>query len=107
MPVQVNVVTWDQYGILLEAGATGGEMAGVVWMHVNEAEKYMENGIPRDHDVNVLLYNKGVFDQYGVDYPDETWTWDTFAQMERPRERLYRMRICVLLRCRNGRDVVH
>lgn len=117
VPVQINVVTWDQYWTLLEAGATGGEMADVFWMHVNEAEKYMENGIlldltpyiensetmdlanyypdavelysydgknygiPKDHDVNVLLYNKAIFDQYGFDYPDETWTWDTFYEV--------------------------
>ncbi len=112
--VKVNVVTWDNYWALLEAGASGGEMADVFWMHVQEAEKYMSNdilldltpyidadadidmanyyagavdtfsyngkyyGIPKDHDINVILYNKAIFDEYGFDYPDETWTWDTF-----------------------------
>lgn len=115
--VKVNVVTWDNYWTLLEAGATAGDMADVFWMHVNEAEKYMENGIlldltsyieasetmdmsnyysdavalysydgayygvPKDHDVNVILYNKAIFDEYGYSYPDETWTWETFYEV--------------------------
>jgi multiple sugar transport system substrate-binding protein len=32
--------------------------------------------LPKDHDTIALLYNKAIFDQYGVDYPDETWSWD-------------------------------
>ncbi|MCD8342594.1 MAG: sugar ABC transporter substrate-binding protein [Clostridiales bacterium] len=115
--VKVNVVTWDNYWTLLEAGASGGEMADVFWMHVQEADKYMSNdilldltsyieaddgidmanyyegavetftydgkyyGIPKDHDINVLLYNKAIFDEYGFDYPDETWTWETYYEV--------------------------
>ncbi|MCD7945692.1 MAG: sugar ABC transporter substrate-binding protein [Clostridiales bacterium] len=115
--VKVNVVTWDNYWTLLEAGASGGDMADVFWMHVQEAEKYMSGGIlldltpyieadedidmsnyyegavetfaydgayygiPKDHDINVILYNKAIFDEYGFDYPDETWTWDTFYEV--------------------------
>ncbi len=37
-------------------------------------------GFPRDISVDVLYYNKDLFDAAGVDYPDETWTWDTFLQ---------------------------
>ena len=33
-------------------------------------------GVPKDKDNIVLLYNKEMFDQAGVTYPDENWTWD-------------------------------
>jgi multiple sugar transport system substrate-binding protein len=33
-------------------------------------------GFPRDIEVNVLYYNKDLFDAAGVAYPDNTWTWD-------------------------------
>ena len=33
-------------------------------------------GIPKDFDTQALWYNKEVFDNAGVDYPDDTWTWD-------------------------------
>ncbi len=33
-------------------------------------------GFPRDISVEVLYYNKDIFDEAGVAYPDETWTWD-------------------------------
>lgn len=36
-------------------------------------------GFPRDIEVNILYYNKDLFDQAGVPYPDETWTWDDLA----------------------------
>ncbi|MGN0294276.1 MAG: sugar ABC transporter substrate-binding protein, partial [Lachnospiraceae bacterium] len=40
--VKINVVTWDNYWTLLEAGAQGGEMPDVFWMHSNTAQMYME-----------------------------------------------------------------
>ena len=33
-------------------------------------------GLPRDIGLEVLYYNKGMFDEAGLDYPDESWTWD-------------------------------
>lgn len=33
--------------------------------------------MPRDYDTIGLWYNKEIFDEAGIDYPDETWTWDT------------------------------
>jgi multiple sugar transport system substrate-binding protein len=33
-------------------------------------------GFPRDIEVNVLYYNKDLFDKAGVAYPTEEWTWD-------------------------------
>jgi multiple sugar transport system substrate-binding protein len=33
-------------------------------------------GLPRDISVEVLYYNRDIFDEVGLDYPDDTWTWD-------------------------------
>lgn len=33
-------------------------------------------GVPKDKDTIALLYNKELFDEAGVEYPDEEWTWD-------------------------------
>jgi multiple sugar transport system substrate-binding protein len=32
--------------------------------------------IPKDYDTVALWYNKTMFDEAGLSYPDETWTWD-------------------------------
>lgn len=110
--VTIEVVDWDNYWTLLEAGAQGGEMPDVFWMHSNTAQMYMENDIlldltdyiaaddaiqqgnyyegvwnlyssggkqyalPKDHDTIALLYNKAIFDEYGVEYPTDDWTWE-------------------------------
>ena len=111
----IQVVDWNSYWTLLEAGATGGELPDVFWMHSNVAQMYMENdmlldltdrisasdkidlgnyyegivklyqsegkqyAIPKDIDTIALWYNKTIFDEMGVAYPDETWTWEDFA----------------------------
>lgn len=33
-------------------------------------------GFPRDIGLEVLYYNKDIFDEAGVEYPNEDWTWD-------------------------------
>ncbi|MGB7158605.1 MAG: sugar ABC transporter substrate-binding protein [Tepidisphaeraceae bacterium] len=35
-------------------------------------------GLPSDLSPIVLLYNQDLFDQFGVPYPREDWTWDDF-----------------------------
>ncbi|MBQ3266205.1 MAG: sugar ABC transporter substrate-binding protein [Ruminococcus sp.] len=113
--VNINVISWVEYWTLLEAGASGGEMPDVFWMHINEAQKYMraekllglndfiaaddaidlsnyydgivgiysfedqQYALPKDHDTIALLYNKSIFDQYGIEYPDDTWDWEKYA----------------------------
>ncbi|NMB13093.1 MAG: sugar ABC transporter substrate-binding protein [Firmicutes bacterium] len=37
-------------------------------------------GFPRDNDTTVFYYNKGLFDETGVAYPDGSWTWDDFLE---------------------------
>jgi len=36
-------------------------------------------GLPRDIGLEVLYYNIDIFDEVGVPYPDDTWTWDDLA----------------------------
>lgn len=45
---QIQVITWDEYWTLLSAGAQGNSMPDVFWMHSNEAERYMSNGMLLD-----------------------------------------------------------
>lgn len=35
--------------------------------------------VPKDIDTVALAYNKTMFDEAGLAYPDDTWTWDDFA----------------------------
>jgi multiple sugar transport system substrate-binding protein len=32
--------------------------------------------LPQDVNTQVLFYNKGLFDEAGIDYPNESWRWD-------------------------------
>lgn len=117
---QIQVTPWEQYWTMLEAGATGGSLPDVFWMHSNEIARYSEYemlldltdriktseklemdkfpadivgiynwegtkqyAIPKDIDTVALWYNKTMFDEAGIPYPDETWTWDTFADAAR------------------------
>lgn len=114
---QIQVTPWEQYWTMLEAGATGGSLPDVFWMHSNEIAKYSQYemlldltdrikssdkleidkfpkeiveiykwegkkqyAVPKDIDTIALWYNKTMFDEAGIAYPDENWTWDTFAE---------------------------
>lgn len=112
--IDIQVTPWDQYWTMLEAGATGGSLPDVFWMHSNEFNKYAQYemlldltdkinsselidiskypediveiynyeekqlAIPKDIDTIALWYNKTMFDEAGIDYPNENWTWDDF-----------------------------
>ncbi|MEA3334415.1 MAG: sugar ABC transporter substrate-binding protein [Chloroflexota bacterium] len=51
---------------------------GDYWPALLESAMYDGNvfGFPRDIGLEVLYYNKDVFDEAGLAYPDETWSWD-------------------------------
>jgi multiple sugar transport system substrate-binding protein len=46
-------------------------------------------GLPKYHGALALYFNKDLFDQYGVEYPDDTWDHDDYS---RAMERLTRDR---------------
>ena len=114
---QIQVTPWEQYWTMLEAGATGGSLPDVFWMHSNEIARYSEYemlldltnrikdskklemdkfpkdivqiynwegtkqyAVPKDIDTIALWYNKTMFDEAGVPYPDKDWTWDDYAE---------------------------
>ncbi|MBV7338937.1 sugar ABC transporter substrate-binding protein [Chloroflexi bacterium TSY] len=37
-------------------------------------------GLPRDIGLEVLYYNKTLFDEAGLAYPDDSWTWDDLLE---------------------------
>jgi multiple sugar transport system substrate-binding protein len=45
----------------------------LVEVYENDGKNY---GIPKDFDTIGLWYNKTLFDEAGVAYPNENWTWD-------------------------------
>jgi multiple sugar transport system substrate-binding protein len=56
------------------------------WPGLLESAKYQGSvyGLPRDNEVNILYYNKDLFDKAGVKYPDENWKWnDLLAAAEK------------------------
>ena len=70
--VNVEVVDWDNYWTLLEAGASGGTMPDVFWMHSNTAQMYMENDlllnlddyIAADDAIDLNNYYEGIVSLY-------------------------------------------
>jgi multiple sugar transport system substrate-binding protein len=38
-------------------------------------------GIPKDFDTTGLWYNKKIFDEAGVPYPDDTWDWNQLKEV--------------------------
>jgi len=51
--------------------------------HAFFTEDGQQFGLPKYHGALALYYNKDLFDEYGVSYPDETWDYDDYlAAME-------------------------
>ena len=46
--VEIQVVPWDQYWTLLEAGAQGGTLPDVFWMHSTYSQRFMRNDMLLD-----------------------------------------------------------
>ncbi|MBQ9346376.1 MAG: sugar ABC transporter substrate-binding protein [Oscillibacter sp.] len=75
IPVNIQVVTWDDYWTLLEAGASGGQMPDVFWMHSNNAQMYMENNkllnlspyIEASDAIDLSNYYEGITALYSLD----------------------------------------
>ncbi|MEY8351756.1 sugar ABC transporter substrate-binding protein [Lachnospiraceae bacterium 54-53] len=76
--------------------ADAGMLADITDLYDDEEANYFKNnfpdnlvanftydnkiyGVPKDVDTVGLVYNKDIFDEAGIAYPDETWTWDTLV----------------------------
>lgn len=53
-----------------------------IWEEALRLYRYdgKQHGIPYDHGPIILGYNKDLFDAAGLEYPNETWTWDNFLE---------------------------
>ena len=41
----------------------------------------VQYGVPKDFDTNAVWYNKEIFDNAGVAYPTDDWTWDDMVNI--------------------------
>ena len=70
--VKVEVVDWDNYWTLLEAGAYGGTLPDVFWTHSNTVQMYMEadllldltDYIANDEAIDLNNYYQGIVELY-------------------------------------------
>ncbi len=51
---------------------------GITELYAGDGKQY---AVPKDHDTIAVVYNKKVFDKYGIDYPTKDWTWEEFADI--------------------------
>ena len=59
-----------------------GELENYFEAPVNSAryeDKYY--GVPYYSNCLAIMYNKDIFDEMGLEYPDSDWTWDDFKDM--------------------------
>ena len=75
---ELQVVEWSSYWTLLEAGASGGDMPDVFWMHSNEAVRYMSNDILLDLTDKIADSDKLEMDKFPEDIK-EMYQWDAGA----------------------------
>ena len=66
---KLTVVKWDEYWTMLEAGAQGGSLPDVFWMHSNESERYMSNDMLLD--LTDKIAESDVIDP--ANYPEDIW----------------------------------
>lgn len=72
--VDIEVTGWSDYWTMLEAGATGGSLPDVFWMHSNEIYRYANNGmlldltdrISKSEDVKLENYPEGLNQIYNL-----------------------------------------
>lgn len=91
-PPDVADVHWQRH--VRDAGAGGLTMDLTNFLKVDRypkdyvgwepyAWKGKQYGVPWAIQSTGLFYNKSLFDQAGVKYPDESWTWEQFADAAR------------------------
>lgn len=51
--------------------------AAVLEMYEADGKIY---GVPKDYDGMAIYYNKAIFDEMGVDYPEAGWTWEDMLE---------------------------
>jgi len=72
---EIQVVKWDEYWTLLSAGAEGGSLPDVFWMHSNESERYMSN----DMLMNLTDKIEASSEIDPANYPEDIWSLYTYS----------------------------
>lgn len=54
----------------------GLDLTGYTTEEANSVHEGRTYALPYELDIQGLFYNKSMFDEAGVEYPDESWTWD-------------------------------
>lgn len=87
--ITMNVLHVEEYadtGILMDL--TDAEKESDLKVHDNFPAPLVDGytvegklyGIPKDFDTNAVFYNKEIFDQAGVAYPTDDWTFEDFRK---------------------------
>lgn len=82
-----NLETFVEAGVLLdvskEAEAMGFDAKTAGWPSAYNSYNYLgkQYGFPCNTGANILIYNKNVFDYFGVPYPEGSLTWDQYIEM--------------------------
>ena len=71
---KLSVVKWEEYWTMLEAGAQGGSLPDVFWMHSNESERYMSNDMLLD--LTDKIAESDMIDP--ENYPEDIWGLYTY-----------------------------
>ena len=73
---KLSVVKWEEYWTMLEAGAQGGSLPDVFWMHSNESERYMSNDMLLDLTDKIAESDK----INPENYPEDIWGLYTYDE---------------------------
>lgn len=68
------------YMLPLEDGVVDLEKYSDTAMNLLKGEDGKYYGVPFLLDPNVLIYNKAMFDEAGISYPSNEWTWEDFRE---------------------------
>lgn len=81
-----EITKYSEGGVLLDLTETveTSELIDMDRLPEELIDLYKKDGqqlaIPKDYSTIGLWYNKEIFDEAGIAYPDETWTWDTLLE---------------------------
>ncbi len=70
----ISVVGWDDYWTMLSAGAQGGSLPDVFWMHSNESQRYMSNDMLLDLTDKIAASSE----VSPENYPEDIWSLYTY-----------------------------
>ena len=73
--VTVEQIPWDTYWTKLDASLETKEAPDVFWMNTFTVDG-QEYALPKGLDSVAVALNTGLFEKYGVELPQDGWTWD-------------------------------